>query len=114
MPPQNLLPRRPEAERHKGTVKRRVGLCDRNERDARLLEPRGFARERGFVGHGEYDGVRVVGEVSWTTFPCCVDDHRGLEAAAQVLANQDVMSQGIFGRRRLAEITVVETSWVPA
>ena len=93
MSPQDLLPRRHDADRHERAIERRVGFMNRDERNAARLETDGFARERGFVRYGEHDGVRIAWEISRTAFSCCMHAHRGQKARAQVLSDDHIVRE---------------------
>lgn len=110
MSPEILPSRRHDADRHERVIERRVRFTDRHVGDAVFFEPLRFVRECSLVGHGEHDCVRVAGQIPGTTLPRCVDNLGGHQPDGEVRAHDYVVTEGVFGDQRLAEITVVGRS----
>jgi len=105
--PQDLPSPRHKPERHERVVPRRIRLADLDERHRSSREPRSEGHEGALVRRRENDGVGVVRQVSWATFPCGVYQHRGLKAAVQVLSYDDVVDEdGGFCGLAVSRLTV--------
>lgn len=93
MSSQQLLSRGHDAEGHDRSVEGSVGLGDPHVADLRSIEARGEMVKRQLVGDGERDRVRSFGEVPRARLTCAVDQVRGLEAAADVRSDDDVVKE---------------------
>jgi hypothetical protein len=108
MPPERLLSRGPETQRHQRPSVRWIGFVHAHERDTLRLELVGDERQVQLITAREYDGVRVRREVTGAGFAGSMHKHGGLDAAWQVSANGHVMRDRVLRSAALSRDRVVD------
>lgn len=108
MPPQRLLPRGSQTQRHQGTPVRWVRLVDPDQRHTPRLELVGNERQVQLISTREHDGVRVGREVPWARLAGGVADHGGLDAAWYVRPHDHVVRDRVLVGAALSRDRVVE------